>query len=110
MPGRIVLSDLVIPSIWKMRLSSRKAEARQAAARYRCRVRLIRSLADSRISVRTFDEIYVDPDHGVVRNNFALGFGAQMGSALTLELYHVWVDNLETRNDNYALVLLTLRL
>lgn len=80
------------------------------AQRYRCRLRLIRSLGGKKLSLRAFDELYVDLDDGLVRNNLALGVGAQMGSALTAELYHVWVDNHEERNDNYVLVLLTLRL
>jgi len=82
----------------------------EAAERYRCRLRLIRSVGQGSFSVRTFDELYVDLDHGLVRNNLALGVGAKIGAAVTAELYHVWVDNHDARNDNYVLVFLTLRL
>jgi hypothetical protein len=109
-------AQLRLSAVWAHQAESWTVENRhllavsEDAQRYRCRLRLIRSLGRSDLSLRAFDELYVDLDHGLVRNNLALGIGAHLGSALTAELYHVWVGNHETSNDNYALVLLTLRL
>lgn len=82
----------------------------EESERYRCRLRFIRSFRQSGISLRGFDELYLDLDRGFVRNNIALGLGSQLGSAVTAELYHVWVDNHENRSDSYVLALLTVRL
>lgn len=109
-------TQLRLSAIWVHQGSSWTVENRhllalsEEAERYRCRLRLIRPLGRGSLSLRAFDELYVDLDQGLVRNNLALGVGAQLGTTLTTELYQVWVNNRETSNDKYVLVLLTLRL
>lgn len=108
-------AQLRLSAIWLYEGSSWTIENRhllavsEQAERYRCRLRLVRSLGQSGFSMRAFDELYVDLEHGFVRSNLAIGVGAQLASAMTAEIYHVWVDNHENRDDNYVLALLTVR-
>lgn len=84
----------------------------QDFTRFRSRIRVVRAglLGRKEISLRAFDELFVDLEGtGVIRNNFAAGFGAQLQERCSAELYHVWVDNRVGRQADYALLLVTLR-
>jgi hypothetical protein len=98
---------------WTIENRSMLLFSSQSFDRYRNRVRFIRPgfAGERSLSFRAFDEFYVDLDRGrFVRNNIALGFGMQIHSSLSAELYHVWVDNRGAASDNYVLATVTLRL
>jgi hypothetical protein len=84
----------------------------QDVTRFRSRLRVARPglLGREAISLRAFDELFVDLEGaGIVRNNIAAGIGVQLQDSCTAELYHVWVGNRVGRQADYAMLLISLR-
>lgn len=65
----------------------------QSGELYRLRVRAISPpvFPDSKLNIRTFDEVYIGLEGSrQVRNTLAAGLGMALGRRSTVELYHVW--------------------
>lgn len=80
--------------------------------RFRSRIRAVRAgfLGREAVSLRAYDELFVDVEGaGVLRNNIAAGFGLRLQERCTAELYHVWVDNRVGHQSDFDLLLFTLR-
>jgi hypothetical protein len=93
---------------WRQMLSASSRDL----TRFRSRVRVVRPglLGQNAVSLRAFDELFVDLEGaGVIRNNFAAGVGLQVRERCSAELYHVWVDNRLGSQSDFSMLLLTLR-
>lgn len=83
-----------------------------ALERYRSRVRIARSgvLGSQLLSVRAYDEIFVDLERSrLFRNNLAAGIGLQFTKTLNAEIYHVWEMNRSASDRDFVLVLVAWR-
>lgn len=109
---RLMLTPAFTRERWSIDWRQMLTVSSQDVTRFRSRLRVIRPglLGREAISLRAFDELFVDLEGaGIVRNNFAAGFGVQFQNHCIAELYHVWVDNRVGRQSDYAMLLVSLR-
>lgn len=110
---RMIATGTVTRRDWTLEDRQLISVGEDSSARYRNRLRVMRAglFARKHLSVRAFDELYVDLDSvAVLRNDLAFGIGVQLNGRCSAELYHVWVEGRQAFRTNYALVLFMLKL
>jgi len=84
----------------------------ESSWRYRMRIRAAHSVfpATPSLSIRAFDELFLDVRRGQSQQNtFGAGMGLELGHRGTLELYQVWSRERGGQRSNYLFVVLLLR-
>ncbi len=109
---RLHATIAVDPQEWTLESRNLISLGTQSPARYRSRLRVVTPdlSAKMKLSIRAFDELYVDLEHfQIIRNNVAAGFGLELGRRSTVEFYHVWSGESTGDSSNYVLAIFTLR-
>ena len=109
---RLTATGMMMVRQWSLDWRQMLSVSSQDVTRFRSRLRVVRPglLGREAISLRVFDEVFVDLEGaGVIRNNVAAGVGLQLHERCSAELYHVWVDNRVGRLSDFAMLLVSLR-